>query len=108
MHLFFNFLTDLSFLDRSINKFQFFSIIKSLNLHYLISTQSISLKFTGMIAIESLHVNFQIILKSFMFLPKFQNFSLNYIIVLFYTLILEFLPQNFIKNLFLKPQMDHF
>ena len=61
--------------DRSINRFQFFSIIKSLNLCYLISTWPIPLTFTGMIeqAIESLHINFQVILKSFIFSLKSLN-----------------------------------
>ena len=59
--------------DRSINRF----LLKSLNLCFLISTQSIPLKFTGMIewAIENLHTIFQIILRRFIFGLKSLNFA---------------------------------
>ena len=43
--------------------------MKTLNCHYLISVHPILLKFIGMMqwAIESLHTNFQAILRSFIF-----------------------------------------
>ena len=97
--------------DRSINRSQF-HIIKSLNLCCLISTQSISLHFIGMVewAIES-RSTYKISShceKFYIFFTKITKLCLDCTIALFYILVLVLLHQNFIKDLVLKLQMDHF
>ena len=71
-----NVLFSFSWIYKSINRSQFLSI-KSLNSHYSVSIRLILLKCTGVIywAIENLHINFQVILRSFVFILKSLNFT---------------------------------